>query len=300
MKEKKQIKNISYSVKERLRNISVQTRKEYQNILRQYVQERFLFRLSQSIYKNNFILKGALLFIAHNISRSRPTRDIDFLGSSLPNEKDVIKDIVKEILRMNYQDGLRFDAASVESENIVEDADYHGVRIKFYAYLENSRERVQIDIGFGDKITPEPIKIDFPTLLDFHPPNLYVYSVESAIAEKFEAIVSLQLKTTRMKDFYDIIFFAENHNFQMELLKKAILTTFNHRGTDIELRKNIYKDKFKTGDKFQKYWIAFLERNKLTAENSFAKVVDKINYFIEPIFSEEQNKTWNSKEWKWI
>lgn len=300
MKEKKEIINIAASVKERLRNISIQTGKEYENVLRQYVQERFLFRLSISNYKNNFILKGALLFIAHNISRSRPTRDIDFLGTSLTNGKDEIKDIIKEILKINSEDGLRFDADTIESENIVEDADYHGVRIKFYAYLESSKERIQIDIGFGDKISPKPIKIYFPTLLDFPPPQLNVYSIESALAEKFEAIVSLLLETSRMKDFYDILFFAGNHNFQMKILREAILTTFNHRGTDIELRKNIFRDKFKTDDKLQKYWNAFLQRNKLNAENNFSKVIDHISLFVEPLFDEETDKSWNNKDWKWV
>lgn len=104
MKEKREIKNISASVKERLKNISTQTGKEFQSILRQYIQERFLFRLSKSIYSNNLILKGALLFIAHDISRSRPTKDIDFLGSSISNEKEEIAKIVREILKINCED----------------------------------------------------------------------------------------------------------------------------------------------------------------------------------------------------
>ncbi len=206
MKEKKEIKNIAASVKERLRNISIQSGKEFQSVVRQYVQERFLYRLSESMYSNNLILKGALLFIAHDISRNRPTRDIDFLGSSISNEIDDIIAIIKEILNTKYQDGINFDPDSVEGENITEDGDYKGVRIKFYVFLENSRERMQLDIGFGDKITAGPVDIEFPTILDFPAPKLKVYSIETAIAEKFEAIVSLQLQTSSMKDFYDILF----------------------------------------------------------------------------------------------
>ncbi len=298
MKQKKELKNISASVKERLRNISVQSGKEFQSILRQYIQERFLFRLSKSIYSNNLILKGALLFVAHDISRSRPTKDIDFLGSSLTNEKDEIAGIIAEILNINYEDGLRFDAAHIDSENIVEDGDYHGVRIKFNAYLENSKERVQLDIGFGDKITGGPIEIDFPVLLDFPAPRLKVYSVESAIAEKFEAIVSLQLETSRMKDFYDILFFAGNYQFKKDLLKQAIITTFEHRATDIKLRKEIYTDSFKANPQKQTQWFSFLERNKLTAENNFAKVVGKINSFIEPVFFDNKS-SWDPIKFIW-
>ena len=298
MKERKEIKNIAASIKERLRNIATQTGKEFQSVIRQYIQERFLFRLSKSIYSNNLILKGALLFIAHDISRTRPTKDIDFLGSSISNGKNEIAEIIKEILKISCEDGLRFEINSVESENIVENGDYHGVRIKFNTYLENSRERIQIDIGFGDKITGGPIEIDFPTLLDFPAPHLKVYSIESAVAEKFEAIVSLHLETSRMKDFYDILFFAEHYEFKKDLLREAILTTFNHRDTDIEGRKIIYEDKFKADEKLQKYWTAFLGRNKLTAENGFMEIVNKINTFIEPIFSNKKLK-WNPQKFIW-
>lgn len=284
MKERKEIKNIAASVKERLRNISIQAGKDFQNVLRQYIQERFLYRLSKSIYADNLILKGALLFVAHDISRSRPTKDIDFLGSSVPNGKDKLVEIIKEILDVSCEDGLRFDKNDIDSEDIVEDEAYHGVRLKFYAYLKHSRERVQIDIGFGDRIIGGPIEIDFPTLLDFPAPRLKVYSIESAVAEKFEAIVSLQLETSRMKDFYDILYIAENYEFNKALLKEAILTTFNQRNTDIEKRKNIYEVKFKSDEQLQKFWTAFLDRNKLSTENSFTNIVDKLKSFIEPIF----------------
>ena len=298
MKEQKEKINIAASVKERLRNISIQTGKEYQSVLRQYIQERFLFRLSKSIYSNNLILKGALLFIAHNISRSRPTKDIDFLGSSVSNEKDDIKGIIKEIISINYEDGLKFEVNSVESEDITENEIYPGVRIKFYAYLENSKERIQIDIGFGDCINGGPVEIDFPTLLDFPAPRLKVYSIESAIAEKFEAIVSLQLQTSRMKDFYDILFFAENYRFQMDLLRQAILKTFDRRNTDVENRNTIYENKFKSDEKLHKYWIAFLERSKLTADKNFSNIVNNIYSFIEPVFANEK-QMWNPKKFIW-
>ncbi len=296
----KEVKNIAASVKERLRNISHETGREYQSLLRQYIQERFLYRLSESPYKNFLILKGALLFVAYDISRLRPTRDIDFLGSSIPNDRKEITEIVGQILRIEFEDGVRFDPVSIESEDIAEDDDYHGVRIKFFAYLENSRERVQIDIGFGDKITSGPIEIEYPTLLEFQPPRLKVYSVESAIAEKFEAVVSLQLQTSRMKDFYDILFFASNYHFNNVVLKEAIETTFNNRNTNVQLRKVIYNIKFKTDTQLQKYWSAFLSRNKLVAENNFVTVIDRIVEFIEPIFVDDTSSRWDCKLWKWI
>lgn len=299
MKKDREIKNVAASVKERLRNIASQTGKEFQSVVRQYVQERFLFRLSKSVYSKNFILKGALLFVAHDISRNRPTRDIDFLVSAISNEINDIIDVVKEILKIEYEDGVTFDAHSVEAENIVEDGDYHGIRIKFFSYIENSRERVQLDIGFGDKITSGPFEIEFPTLLDLPAPKLKVYSIETAIAEKLEAIVSLQLQSSRMKDFYDVLFFAEHYEFKKDLLHKALFATFSHRSTDIEQRKLIYEDTFKSDKQLQNLWIAFLKRNKLESDNSFPDVVKKIQLFIEPIFDDKTRTRWNSKKWQW-
>jgi predicted nucleotidyltransferase component of viral defense system len=147
-----------------------------------------------------------------------------------------------------------------------------------------------LDIGFGDKITGGPIEIDFPALLDLPAPHLNVYSVENAIAEKFEAIVSLQLQTSRMKDFYDISFFAETYPIKKDLLKKSIIATFDQRGTDKELRKYIYKPNFKDNPEKQIQWLSFLKRNKLTAEDKFSKIVDKIESFLEPVLSDD-NKT---------
>jgi len=299
MKREREIKNVAASVKERLRNIAAQSHKEFQSVVRQYVQERFLYRLSQSNYTNNLILKGALLFVAHNISRNRPTRDIDFLGSSISDDTAELAEVIKAILKIKSEDGVIFDISSVEVERIVEDAEYPGVRIKFYAYMENSRERVQLDIGFGDRITSGPIKIEFPVLLDFPPPKIQVYSIETAMAEKFEAIVSLQLLTSRMKDFYDILFFAERYEFRKDILIKAILATFSNRSTDLGQRKVIYEDTFKLDEQLQKMWVAFLKRNKLDSDNSFPEVVNKIQSFIEPIFDEKTKTRWIAKKWQW-
>jgi len=299
VKEKKEIKNIAASVKEKLRNISTQSGREFQSVVSQYVQERFLYRLSESIYSNNLILKGALLFIAHDISRNRPTRDIDFLGSKIPNEIKDLVEVIKEILIIKTEDGLRFDSESVEAENITEDGDYKGVRIKFYAFLENSRERMQLDIGFGDMITAGPVEIEFPTLLDFPAPKLKVYSIETAIAEKFEAIVSLQLQTSRMKDFYDIQFFAKHYDFKKDILIKAIKTTFNNRSTDLALNKIIFEDKFKNDENFQILWSAFLDRNKLEKDKTFFEAVSRIQSFIQPVFDSKTKNNWNPEKWKW-
>ena len=296
---KKETKNIAASVKSRLLNIAKENKSNYQFILRQYVQERFLFRLSKSIHKNKFILKGALLFLAHNISNHRPTRDIDFLGESISNELETIEELVRDILKVKYNDGVIFDEENIEASNIVEGGEYNGIRVKFYGYLENSRVRTQIDVGFGDEIVDGPVNIDFPVLLDFECPKLKAYSIESAIAEKFEAIVSISRTTSRMKDFYDIIYFAEFYQFQIHNLKEAINTTFTNRGTDIQNKDYMLSDEFKDDKDKQDMWSAFLVRTGLESKDRFSDIISKLRAFIEPLFINDEEKKWNPSKWKW-
>lgn len=295
----KEIKNIAASVKARLLNIAKENESNYQHILRQYMQERFLFRLSQSIHKNNFILKGALLFLAHNISNLRPTRDIDFLGDSISNKIETIEELVKDILKVKYNDGVNFDEKSIEASNIVEDGEYHGIRVKFYGYLENTRVRTQIDVGFGDEIVEGPVNIDFPVLLDFKSPKLRAYSIESAIAEKFEAIVSISRTTSRMKDFYDIIYFAEFYQFRIQSLKDAIQTTFTNRGTNLQNKDYVLSNEFKDDKVKQDMWSAFLERTGLESQDTFSDIISKLSSFIEPLFINDEEKKWNPEKWQW-
>ncbi len=297
---KKEIKNVPASIKERLKNISVESGKDFNKILRQYVQERFLYRLSKTIYSGNFILKGALLFFSFFISRTRPTRDIDFLGSEISNDAKDIKNTMKIITDVDDEDGLVFDNKSIEVVDIVKDGDYHGVRVKINAKLGTIRERIQIDIGFGDIITDGPIELDYPTLLDLSVPRLKVYSLETAIAEKFEAIVSLQLQTSRMKDFYDIYFIASNNRFELATLSKAIKTTFDNRSTDTRDSDSIFTDNFKKDEPKNELWHAFIKRNELDSSLLFGEVVDYIQKFIQPACKDvSQNKSWDPLKATW-
>lgn len=299
MKKQKSISNIPASVRERLRNVSIQSGKEFQSVIRQYAQERFLYRLSRSIYGNSFILKGALLFIAYDISRLRPTKDIDFLGSSVSNDENDIKAIFKEVLKVEYEDGLIFDSENIKTEIIAEEGNYHGVRVKIDAFLLNIREKLQIDIGFDDKIVPGPTDLIFPALLDFPAPRLKAYSIESALAEKFEALVSINLFTSRVKDVYDIIYFAEFYEFKKDSLKNALMTTFNNRNTGIEKRDLVFSNTFKDDQQKESMWKVFLNRNKLNPGYSFSEAMNKIKIFIDPIFTEENISKWTPTKWEW-
>jgi hypothetical protein len=170
-------------------------------ILVKYGLERILFRLSRSRHRDDLILKGALLFELWTERRYRPIRDADFLGRG-DNSPDRFARIFRELCVLEVdEDGLRFDAETVEAERISEDADYEGVQVTFVAYLERAKIPIQIDIGFGDIVTPAPSRTDYPTLLEFPAPRLLAYPKETLIAEKLEALVKLGIANTRMKDF---------------------------------------------------------------------------------------------------
>lgn len=298
---KKEITDIAASVKARLLNYAQKNSLEFNSVLLQYIQERFLFRISKSIYSDNFVLKGALLFLAHDISRLRPTKDIDLLGNILPNKTLSFKEIFKEIAAINFEDGIVFDPDSVLVEEIAEQDKYHGIRITLLAKLGSARQQIQIDIGFGDIIFPGSVEIDYPTLLDFEAPHLKVYSIESAIAEKFEAAVSLGLATSRMKDFYDIQFFASSKEFDLQTLHIALIETFNNRQTSIGKRQSLFGDKFKQDKNLHAFWITFLKKRSLKSDYSFSEVISKIEKFIEPACSDVKiTKAWDYQNWKWL
>lgn len=296
---KKEIKNIAVSVKEKLLNYARKNSLDFNSVLLQYIQERFLFRISKSVYSDNFVLKGALLFLAHDISRLRPTKDIDLLGTSLPNKTESLEEIFSEIAAINFEDGLFFQKDSVSAEQIVEQDDYHGIRIKLSAKLDSVKQQIQIDIGFGDVIYPDALTMDYPTLLDFEAPHLKVYSLESAIAEKFEAIVSLGIATSRMKDFYDIHFFAAGKQFDLLTLHNALTETFKNRNTSIEKRRFVFDDKFKNDESLKILWNAFINKRMLKINLNFTEVVSEIEKFIEPVFNSDKKNNWNRKDWKW-
>jgi predicted nucleotidyltransferase component of viral defense system len=296
---KRETKNIAVTIRNRLLNISNKNNRDYNAILRQYFQERFLYRISISAFRSQFILKGAFLLMQNEISKFRPTKDIDFLGISVSNEVEDCIDIIKEIASTNGDDGVEFIADKIEGKKIKEGADFDGVRIKVPYRMDTIRGYFSIDIGFGDKITNGPFEIDYPTLLDFPSPKIFVYSFDSAFAEKFEAIVKLNFITSRMKDFYDLIFIAENNSFNRNVLREAIIETFENRGTTLDDRHIIFDAVFKNNQQKQTQWSSFFQLIKLDLKISFYEAVSKIQSFIEPVFDKDTKANWNPQEWKW-
>ena len=295
----KEIKNIGASMRDKLLNLSKETGRDYNALLRQFFQERFLYRLSISDYRDVLILKGALLLVSHNISRYRPTRDVDFLGNIVSNNMEDCKNIISEIVKIDAKDGTAFNDEKIKAELITEESDYNGIRISVPYKMDTIIGNLSIDIGFGDKIVDGPVELDYPTLINLPSPKLMVYSLESSIAEKFEAMVKLNFQTSRMKDFYDIMFIAGSKPFHSKTLKEALETTFKVRETELSERKVIYEEEFKNDKTKQVQWNSFITKNKLDADNDFRKVVEKLQKFIEPLFANEEKKKWNPQKWKW-
>jgi len=227
-------RDLGASVRQRLLNQSRLEGRPFQELLQYFAMERFLYRLSQSRFATQFILKGALLLTAWRAPISRRTMDIDLAGRS-SNNLNHIRSFIVELCRDDtLQDGITFQTDSLDVGRIAEDADYEGVRARFQATLARARVPMQIDVGFGDVIVPDPTEVSYPTLLDFPAPVLRAYPKETVIAEKLEALTVLGLLNSRMKDYYDLALLARLYMFDGRSVVDAVLATFRNRETTIE------------------------------------------------------------------
>lgn len=281
----KPIVNMAASVRQRLLNLARERKGDFGLVLTKYGLERVPYRIAQSKHREAFVLKGALLFELWTEQRYRPTRDADFLARGENNPERFVA-IFKEICQADVeQDGLRFDAATVTAERITEDADYEGIRVKFVGYLENARIPIQIDLGFGDVITPSPFETEIPSLLELPKANLLTYPRETVVAEKFEAMVSLGLANSRMKDFYDILSLNRDFPFEAASLSEAIKRTFARRNTKLPSGTPLVftSEFFEDGDK-KKQWAAFCNKNRnYVPEMSLESVCKEIATFLMPL-----------------
>jgi len=241
-----------------------------------------LFRLSQSAHAGCFILKGALMLRVWNAPEQRPTMDIDMLGKTSNLEADIVAQVQDIISTSVAEDGLAFDPATIRVEQITEEAEYEGIRVRFVGNLGTARIVLQMDIGFGDVVYPEPVESELPTILGDEPPRLLCYSRESAIAEKLEAMIKLGVLNSRMKDFYDIWMLSRHFEFDGDQLAEAIRLTFEQRGTDIARDMVVFSQPFM--DAKQVEWGAF--RNRLQQEHvpkAFYDVMAQVEAFLGPV-----------------
>jgi hypothetical protein len=235
------------------------------------------------------VLKGALLLTAHSAAPFRPTRDIDLLGR-FDSSEGKVRELIETICRQEVpDDGLRFDTTGLTTERIKEDADYPGVRVQFVCYLGRARVAMQVDVGFGDAMTPAPLEIDYPVLLDQPVPRLRAYSIETAVAEKLQAMVYLGELNSRMKDFFDIWMLFHHEEVAPVRLGAAIAATFARRKTAVSPDAVCFTSAF--AEAKQKEWRALLRKFPDSGiPDDLGIVIRDIRSVVHPVFQELQNR----------
>jgi Nucleotidyl transferase AbiEii toxin, Type IV TA system len=297
--KKRKLTNMPASVHHRLLNLARETKRPFNELLQYYTMERFLFRLGASEHADRFVLKGALMLRVWNLPMARPTMDIDMLGRA-PNSVDGLVEIIRQCLAVETpDDGVRFNSNSVKGEPITLDKKDHGVRIRVYGRLGNARLSLQLDFGFGDVVVPGPVEVEYPELLNFGKPHLLGYTPESAVAEKFQAMVELDMANTRLKDFFDLWRLSQTLDFDGPILAAALTATFRRRGTPLPtapppaLTASFSADRTK-----QAQWSAFLRKGRLEAEaGTLAEVVKEIADFLLPPAYEAANDATFGMSW---
>lgn len=278
-------KNLPASVRQRLLNLSEAKGIAFELILSRYGVERLLYRLTQSKQKDSFLLKGAMLFAVWLPEAHRPTRDVDLLGFG-PSELDEVERLFKELCVLPVEDdGLVFSADSVSVKEIREDAHYPGVRVTLTAKLANVKISVQVDIGYGDAVFPDPETIVFPALLDFPAPTLRAYPIYTVVAEKVEAMVVLGEANSRMKDFFDLWYLSEHFDFEKSLLIDAVRGTFERRKTVLPKTSAIYALSEPFSQAKKEMWQSFLKRNGLQAIE-LSHVLRRLSLFLQPVLED--------------
>jgi predicted nucleotidyltransferase component of viral defense system len=283
--------DVAASIQARLLNLAKARGEDFNLVLTRYAIERFLYRLSIVPAREAYWLKGALLFDLWFDVPHRPTRDADFLGFG-PADTEALASTIREVCGVAVDDGMEFDPASISIEEIREDARYGGLRVRLKGRLGNARCPVQLDVGYGDAVTPGPEEAVYPTLLDDQPaPHLRVYPRAAVAAEKLEAIVSLGMANSRMKDFFDLRALAREGVLDPQLLGDAIAATFHRRGTavseDVPLG---LSDEFAHDAAKRAQWKAFLGKNRLDAP-TLDEVIGEVRRFVtEPLKLARQRK----------
>ena len=285
---KGEIKNYGKSNRTKLLNLSKQTKgADYNLILLRFVQERFLYRLSLSAYRENFFLKGGALLFAHERFTARPTRDMDFLGDHISRDKENIKRIMHEICSIECEeDGVTFECGEDEIwlEDITVEKEYNGTRVHMTAHMDTIVQQFSIDVGFGDVIVPQPAQLDYPLLIEGLPAvNAEAYSLETVVAEKFQTMIDRGTINSRMKDFFDVYSILKAGKVDEALLKEAVIEVFANRGTELDADNVVFADDFAQDGMRQTLWKAYLKMIKYKEELPFTEVMDVIRERLQPM-----------------
>jgi len=287
------------SVHDRLRRLAADRREDFNALLARYGNERFLYRLSRTRHSKRFVLKGAMLFIVWLNRLHRPTRDLDLLGTGEITEA-TLREIFTDVCQARVKaDGLAFDPASIAVREIRENQVYQGLRVKVRGRLGNARIDIQIDVGIGDSITPAPIEVDYPTLLDLPAPRIQTYPTETVVAEKLDAMVQLGLRNSRMRDFFDLWLMSQTFDFDGLILAEAIRRTFVRRQTALAAEPVCFTDAFAQDAAKHTQWRAFLRRSRLSdAPTEFPQVAEQVRAFLHPVIAALMGNTPFAQRWR--
>jgi len=277
------VRNIGASIRDRLLYKARAENLDYNLLLTRYALERLLYRMSVSEQRDQFLLKGALLFDLWFDVPHRPTHDADFLGfgsAEIPH----LEQLFQGICRIEVEDGILFQPESVKAAEIRKEANYAGVRVTLMGMLDSARCPVQVDIGFGDAVVPGPEDALYPIILPGLPePQLRVYPRYTVVAEKLEALTSLGMLNSRMKDFFDLWVLAKHSDFDGSVLLRAVTATFERRSTAVPQGLPIgLSDEFINDDQKGKQWQAFLRKNALHPM-PLAIVIADLREFLLPV-----------------
>jgi hypothetical protein len=297
--------NLSASILTRLLTLAKQRGDDYSLLLNRFALERLLARVSTSPHADRFLLKGALLFALWYDTPHRPTRDADLLGSGPDDEASLIATF-REVAAMDLGDSIVFDPDSVKADAIREDNTYGGTRITLVGCIGSARCALQIDVGFGDAVTPGPQTVAYPTLLcDFPAPTLRVYPVYTVIAEKYQAMVMLGQANSRMKDFFDLAVIARRTELDGTTLAAAIAATFTRRQTTLPTERPLALTKQFSEDTAKlRQWQAFLNKNRIDAA-SLGDTVAVLDDLLWPptevaAAGSQATATWRPETMRWV
>lgn len=277
----KELKNVGASVRARLLQLAKASGQSFDLVLTRFALERLLFRLSQSPHADRFVLKGAMLMMSWFEDPHRGTRDLDLLGFGDPGPEAMLATF-REILALDADDGVEFDANALRIDRIREELEYGGLRLRTTASINGARISLTIDIGFGDAMEPGAEMLDYPSMLAFPAPRLRAYARETVVAEKFQAMVALGRANSRMKDFYDIWVLSKSFDFAGDRLARAIAATFARRETAVPVDlPDALTPAFANDEQKQRQWNAFV-RDVSANPGSLEDVVASLAEFLMP------------------
>lgn len=288
------------SVKARLKTFAIKNGCTFQEALIYYGLERTIYRISVSKYAEHFVLKGGIfLYAIFERNYERVTTDVDLLARRISNSSKEMKSVFQNIFSQNIDDALVFDIDSITVDDITEFKEYHGLHVSAVAYLDRTKIPVGIDIGFGDVIYPDAVKMDFPVILDMESPRVNAYSLETSIAEKLEAIIHNGYLNSRYKDFYDIYVLSKTYEFYYKELRNAVVQTFENRNTQMTMDSPAFGDEFLNDSMHQTRWKAFLKKKKAIIQVSMTDAMNWIKNFVCPLLEGTEKIKWNPEKGTW-